>query len=80
MSIYDKNLDDQIRSDTIPDDVVDLQSDNYWAPDPKTGIFRPVDCGGGDNCSLQGNGHGGESLLLNKTIRFRAAEGVDEPP
>ncbi|XP_021900221.1 late embryogenesis abundant protein At5g17165-like isoform X2 [Carica papaya] len=41
-SVYDKNLDDQVHSSVVPDDVIPPQSDKYWAPDPQTGVFGPA--------------------------------------
>ncbi|KAA3457317.1 hydrogen peroxide induced protein 1 [Gossypium australe] len=41
-SAYDKNLDDQAHAAVVPDDVIQPQSDKYWAPDPRTGVFGPA--------------------------------------
>lgn len=41
-SVYDKNVDDHIHSEPVPDDVIQAtQSDKYWAPHPQTGVFGP---------------------------------------
>jgi len=41
-SVYDKNADDQIHSEPVPDDVIQAtQSTKYWAPNPHTGVFGP---------------------------------------
>ncbi|CAJ2650815.1 unnamed protein product [Trifolium pratense] len=41
-SVYDKNADDHIRSEPVPDDVIQsTQSTKYWAPHPHTGVFGP---------------------------------------
>ncbi|CAK7340117.1 unnamed protein product [Dovyalis caffra] len=41
-SVYDKNLDDQERPNVVPDDVIKPDSDKYWAPHPRTGVFGPA--------------------------------------
>ncbi|KAF9670458.1 hypothetical protein SADUNF_Sadunf13G0071000 [Salix dunnii] len=41
-SVYDKNLDDELRPNVVPDDVIKPQSDKYWAPHPRTGVFGPA--------------------------------------
>ena len=41
-SVYDKNADDHIHSEPVPDDVIQAtQSTKYWAPNPHTGVFGP---------------------------------------
>ncbi|GAU18953.1 hypothetical protein TSUD_229440 [Trifolium subterraneum] len=41
-SVYDKNADDYIHSEPVPDDVIQsTQSTKYWAPHPHTGVFGP---------------------------------------
>lgn len=41
-SVYDKNLDDELRPTVVPDEVIKPQSDKYWAPHPRTGVFGPA--------------------------------------
>ncbi|KAJ6693715.1 hypothetical protein OIU85_004488 [Salix viminalis] len=41
-SVYDKNLDDELRPNVVPDEVIKPQSDKYWAPHPRTGVFGPA--------------------------------------
>ena len=42
-SVYDKNLDEQVRPSVVPDDVIQAQAaDKYWAPHPQTGVFGPA--------------------------------------
>ncbi|KAJ7982711.1 Hydrogen peroxide induced protein 1 [Quillaja saponaria] len=40
-TVYDKNPDDQIHHSVVPDDVIQPESDKYWAPHPQTGVFGP---------------------------------------
>ncbi|KAK2425817.1 hypothetical protein QL285_024556 [Trifolium repens] len=41
-SVYDKNADEHIHSEPVPDDVIhSTQSTKYWAPHPHTGVFGP---------------------------------------
>ena len=41
-SIYDKNPDDQLPPGVVPDELIQPQSDKYWAPHPQTGVFGPA--------------------------------------
>lgn len=41
-STYDKNLDDQVRPTVVPDEVIQPESEKYWAPHPQTGVFGPA--------------------------------------
>lgn len=79
MSTYDKNVDDQVRPSIVPDDVIAAQSDKYWGPHPKTGVFGPADqnsVAGGDPTAPAGNG----PSVLDQKAWFRPLEDVDKPP
>ncbi|XP_065852833.1 late embryogenesis abundant protein At5g17165-like [Euphorbia lathyris] len=42
-SAYDKNVDEQaVHASAVPDDVIQPESDKYWAPHPQTGVFGPA--------------------------------------
>ncbi|KMT16739.1 hypothetical protein BVRB_3g050220 [Beta vulgaris subsp. vulgaris] len=80
-SVYDKNVDDHVRPVVVPDDVIQLNSDKYWAPNPSTGVFGPaaeqgagVDRGFHASPSNSGN----ESVLEQKAF-FRPLEDLDKP-
>ncbi|KAG1361977.1 late embryogenesis abundant protein [Cocos nucifera] len=78
-STYDKNIDDQVSPSIVPDDVISVQSDKYWGPHPKTGVFGPADqnsAAGGDLIAPAGNG----PSVLDQKAWFRALEDVDRPP
>ncbi|XP_010920066.1 late embryogenesis abundant protein At5g17165 [Elaeis guineensis] len=79
VSTYDKNVDDQVRPSNVPDDVIAAQSDKYWGPHPKTGVFGPADqnsAPGGDPTAPAGNG----PSVLDQKAWFRPLEDVDKPP
>lgn len=40
-SVYDKNPDEQVGPTVVPDEVIQPESDKYWAPHPQTGVFGP---------------------------------------
>ncbi|KAE8077338.1 hypothetical protein FH972_015910 [Carpinus fangiana] len=40
-SAYDKNPDDHHIPNVVPDHIIPPQSETYWEPHPKTGVFGP---------------------------------------
>ena len=40
--VYDNNPDDQFCPGVVPDELIQPQSDKYWAPHPQTGVFGPA--------------------------------------
>ncbi|PKI39475.1 late embryogenesis abundant protein At5g17165-like [Punica granatum] len=42
VSVYDKNPDEHVRPTVVPDEMIEPQSDKYWAPHPQTGVFGPA--------------------------------------
>ncbi|XP_061946233.1 late embryogenesis abundant protein At5g17165-like isoform X2 [Populus nigra] len=83
-SVYDKNLDDELRPNVVPDDVIKPQSDKYWAPHPRTGVFGPAteqhlsEISGGDSASA---GDGGQDPVLEEKAWFRptSLEDLEKP-
>ena len=78
-SVYDKNVDDHVRPAFVPDEVTQRQSDHYWAPHPKTGVFGPAseeNPDAGSNTSPYGAS--AESVLEQKAF-FRPMEDLDKP-
>ncbi|KAL6002430.1 hypothetical protein ACLOJK_034362 [Asimina triloba] len=85
-SVYDKNVDEQVRPAIVPDHVLEAQSDKYWGPNPQTGVFGPseptgasVSVGGRHRSSAQ------EALPANGSVLeqqawFRTVEDVEKPP
>ncbi|MBA0761127.1 hypothetical protein Gotri_023813 [Gossypium trilobum] len=81
-SAYDKNLDDQVHATVVPDDVIQPQSDKYWAPDPRTGVFGPATeqlnaSAGGE----QGTHSSGANSVLEEKAWFRptSIEDLEKP-
>jgi len=82
-SVYDKNLDDELRPNVVPDDVIKPQSDKYWAPHPRTGVFGPATEQhlseiSGDSASV---GDGGQDPVLEEKAWFRptSLEDLEKP-
>ncbi|GAB2264975.1 hypothetical protein Dimus_000046 [Dionaea muscipula] len=85
-SVYDKNLDDHVTPSNVPDDVIQPQSDKYWAPNPYTGVFGPDSeqtsaagrVRGFRSSSPVGTNGGGESVLEQKAF-IRPLEDLEKP-
>ncbi|XWS42908.1 hypothetical protein CRYUN_Cryun16bG0054800 [Craigia yunnanensis] len=81
-SAYDKNLDDHVQPTVVPDDVIQPQSDKYWAPHPQTGVFGPATelkaSAGGEHPSLT---NGGVNSVLEEKAWFRPTniEDLEKP-
>ncbi|OAY44604.1 late embryogenesis abundant protein At5g17165 [Manihot esculenta] len=81
-SVYDKNIDDQVRPSVVPDDVIQQHSNKYWAPHPQTGVFGPA-----TDSHLAAGGEGGFSTstaknsVLEETAWFRptSLEDLEKP-
>ncbi|XP_071721625.1 late embryogenesis abundant protein At5g17165-like [Rutidosis leptorrhynchoides] len=68
-SAYDKNPEEHVRPSIVPDHVIEAESDKYWAPHPKTGVFSPVaDPPAGGEAVVA---NGGDSLALEEKAWFR---------
>ncbi|KAA8533495.1 hypothetical protein F0562_031071 [Nyssa sinensis] len=81
VSVYDKNPDDQVRPTVVPDDIIQPQSDKYWEPHPKTGVFGPAtehNHSAGSERGLHANG--GEESVLEQKAFFRPLEDLEKPP
>ena len=79
-SAYEKNPEDNVNSTLVPDHVIPPQSDEYWAPHPKTGVFGPAtdeNPGSGRNLGAEGSTEGG-SVLEEKAF-FRPLEDLEKP-
>ena len=83
-SVYDKNIDDQIRPVVVPDDVIQPQSEKYWAPNPNTGVFGPA-AAEQNTARAMGRGfyvsssHGGTESVLEQKAFIRPLEDLDKP-
>ncbi|VVB14876.1 unnamed protein product [Arabis nemorensis] len=40
-STYDKNVEEELQSNKVPDELIKPDSDKYWSPHPQTGVFGP---------------------------------------
>ncbi|GFY81809.1 hypothetical protein Acr_02g0000490 [Actinidia rufa] len=78
VSVYDKNVEDQVRPTVVPDDVIGSQPDKYWAPDPQTGVFGPAtEHKPGEGGVSSSNG--GEDSVLEQKAFFRPLEDLEKP-
>ncbi|PSS11889.1 Xaa-Pro aminopeptidase [Actinidia chinensis var. chinensis] len=78
VSVYDKNVEDQVRPTVVPDDVIGSQPDKYWAPDPQTGVFGPAtEHKPGEGGASSSNG--GEDSVLEQKAFFRPLEDLEKP-
>ncbi|KAJ3680684.1 hypothetical protein LUZ60_016962 [Juncus effusus] len=76
VSSYDKNIEDQVRPAIVPDNVIDVNSDKYWGPNPKTGVFGPSDpttVSGPIDQAADG------TSVLDQKVWFRPAEDLEKP-
>ncbi|XP_019200507.1 PREDICTED: uncharacterized protein LOC109194088 [Ipomoea nil] len=83
VSVYDKNPEENAQASVVPDEVIQPQSDKYWAPHPQTGVFGPDT----DNNPAAASGERGfhsaspgtvDSVLEQKAF-FRPLEDLEKP-
>ena len=82
-SVYDKNVEDDIRPAVVPDGITQPESEKFWAPNPNNGVFGPA--AEHNLASGEGRGYhastangGIESVLEIKTF-FRSLEDLEKP-
>eukprot|EP01018_Ginkgo_biloba_P020102 Gb_09553 [translate_table: standard] len=79
-SVYEKNEDEDVHSNRVPEDIVHPKSQKSWVPHPKTGVFGPP-----EEQSWVGEDHhhsyekSGESVLEQQAW-FRPLEDVQKQP
>ncbi|XP_073034912.1 late embryogenesis abundant protein At5g17165-like [Primulina eburnea] len=79
VSTYDKNPDeDHSHSAVVPDNVIPSQTQQYWAPHPKTGVFGPAKEGPA-LADEDGGSNGGTDSVLEQKAFFRPLEDLDKP-
>ncbi|XP_022748224.1 late embryogenesis abundant protein At5g17165-like [Durio zibethinus] len=84
-SAYDKNPDDHVHPAAVPDDVIEPQSDKYWAPHPQTGVFGPATelkaSEGGEQGLSSSLANGGVNSVLEEKAWFRPTniEDLEKP-
>ncbi|XP_073017348.1 late embryogenesis abundant protein At5g17165-like [Primulina eburnea] len=79
VSTYDKNPDeDQALSSLVPDNVIPPQTQQYWAPHPKTGVFGPAKDGPA-LADEDGGSNGSAYSVLEQKAFFRPLEDLDKP-
>lgn len=79
-SLYEKNEDDGLHLNRVPEDVIQPESQKSWVPHPETGVFGPAE---------QQNWRGGEDLsspeksgesVLEQQVWYRPLEDVEKQP
>lgn len=79
VSVYDKNIDDQVRPTLVPDEAITrTEPEKYWAPHPKTGVFGPADEAGGGSSEPGATNASSDSVLEEKAF-FRPQENLEKP-
>ncbi|KAL9290136.1 putative Late embryogenesis abundant protein [Arabidopsis thaliana] len=66
-SAYDKNVEDELHASAVPDEVIKPDSDKYWSPHPKTGVFGPSTT----EHSATAEGAHQDTAVLEETAWFR---------
>ncbi|KAF5790929.1 putative Late embryogenesis abundant protein [Helianthus annuus] len=79
VSVYDKNIEDQIRPSLVPEEAVTrAEPEKYWVPDPKTGVFGPAgekSIGG----ALGSEPKAVDGSVLEQKAFFRPLENLEKP-
>ncbi|XP_059446559.1 late embryogenesis abundant protein At5g17165-like [Corylus avellana] len=81
-SVYDKNPDDQHIPNVVPDHVIPPQSETYWEPHPKTGVFGPPadQAAAGEHGFQSSTADGADSVLEQKAwYRPTGLEDLEKP-
>ncbi|KAI7744540.1 hypothetical protein M8C21_016418 [Ambrosia artemisiifolia] len=79
VSVYDKNIDDQVRPSFVPEEAVTrAEPEKYWAPHPKTGVFGPADEKNAGSASGSEPVAADGSVLEEKAF-FRPLENLEKP-
>lgn len=79
-SAYDKNVDEEMHPDSVPDDVIQPHINNYWAPHPQTGVFGPIDHITSDHQHQPSPAAAAaDGSVLEQQAWFRPLEDVDKP-
>lgn len=82
-SAYDKNQEDHGHPTVVPDDVIQPQSDKYWAPHPQTGVFGPaseLNSSAGGEQGSHSSDNGVDSILEEKAwFRPTNIEDLEKP-
>ncbi|XP_010420422.1 PREDICTED: uncharacterized protein LOC104706004 isoform X2 [Camelina sativa] len=68
-SAYDKNVEEEMQSSKVPDDLIKPDSDNYWSPHPQTGVFGPSSSSSTD--TTDENRCGQEDSVMEEKAWFR---------
>ena len=82
VSVYDKNIDDQVRPTLVPDEAITRpEPEKYWAPHPKTGVFGPADeQNPGSATGLEaGATNASSGSVLEEKAFFRPQEDLEKP-
>ncbi|KAH9307243.1 hypothetical protein KI387_035154, partial [Taxus chinensis] len=79
-SLYEKNEDEGVHLNRVPEDVIQPQTQKGWVPHPKTGVFGPAEehsWTGGDHHDTHEKS--GDSVLEQQAW-FRSVEDVQKQP
>ncbi|XP_010492653.1 PREDICTED: uncharacterized protein LOC104770007 [Camelina sativa] len=68
-SAYDKNVEEDMQSSKVPDELIKPDSDKYWSPHPQTGVFGPSSSSSTD--TTDENRGGQEDSVMEEKAWFR---------
>ncbi|XP_071712136.1 late embryogenesis abundant protein At5g17165-like [Rutidosis leptorrhynchoides] len=76
VSVYDKNIDDQVRPTLVREEAITrAESETDWVPHPKTGVFGPADgqkSFGSEPAATNGS-------VLEEKAFYRPLENLEKP-
>ncbi|EOA21785.1 hypothetical protein CARUB_v10002246mg [Capsella rubella] len=74
-SAYDKNVEEELQSSKVPDDLINPDSHKYWSPHPQTGVFGPSPSSTTDETSCSKE----DSVMMEKAwFRPTSLEDLDK--
>ncbi|KAK8945390.1 hypothetical protein KSP40_PGU020987 [Platanthera guangdongensis] len=81
-SHYEKEIEEHVRPEVVPNHAIDGSSNKYWSPHPTTGVFGPADVNIAATVRHPPADGSGESSALDLTVRFRPLdlEDLDKTP
>uniref|UniRef100_A0A1J3GD60 Uncharacterized protein n=1 Tax=Noccaea caerulescens TaxID=107243 RepID=A0A1J3GD60_NOCCA len=77
-SSYDKNVEEELQSSKVPDEMIKPDSDKYWSPHPQTGVFGPSSSSSTDTAD-ENRGSQEDSVMEEKAwFRPTSLEDLDK--
>ncbi|CAA7051534.1 unnamed protein product [Microthlaspi erraticum] len=78
-SAYDKNVEEELQSSKVPDEMIKPDSDKYWSPHPQTGVFGPSSSSSSTEATDENLGSQEDSVMEEKAwFRPTSLEDMDK--